>query len=102
MKTLSYLAGLPLLLAAMPGIAEETPIAHRPMKARPGDFREYAAPVMSVACNRWVFTELTDAGEALNKCGDKTMVLSTDYDLNPTRISDDSGAPLVEFKPYYP
>lgn len=102
MKRTIHMLTLPLLLTALPAFADEAPIAHRPLKATPGDFREYLAPVMGVACARWEFTALTDAGEALNKCGDKTMVLSTDYDLNPTRISDGNGTPLVEFKPYYP
>lgn len=102
MNMLSRLILVPCLLSALPGQADETPMAHRPMKASPGDFREYGAPVMGVPCLRWEFTGLTEAGEALNTCGDKTMVLSTDFDLNPTRIHDANGRPLVEFKPFYP
>lgn len=101
MSTVSRLLALPLL-AALPAIAAEAPIAHLPVKAKPGDFREYSNMLMGVPCSRWEFSELTDAGEVLNKCGDKTMVLSTDYDLNPMRVSDGSGTTLVEFKPFYP
>ncbi|MFO1379908.1 MAG: hypothetical protein U1F63_06045 [Chitinivorax sp.] len=102
MQHITPILALPLLLMALPALAGEAPIAHMPAHAKPGDFREYNNTLMGITCSRWEFTEVTDAGEVLNQCGDKTMVLSTDFDLNPMRISDGTGTTLVEFKPFYP
>lgn len=99
-KTYSLLA-LPLLLAALPSIAADTPTAHLPHKAKPGDFREYATGLMTVPCQRWEYKEINE-GEVISQCEDNQLILSLDDDLNPVMIRKTSGETLVSFAPFYP
>lgn len=99
-KTYPLLA-LPLLLAALPSIAADTPTAHLPHKATPGDFREFATGLMSVPCQRWEFKSIED-GDVISQCADNQLIMSLDNDLNPVAIRKTSGETLVSFKPFYP
>ena len=75
-----------------------------PLPAAPaiGNEASYDGKLMGIACPRWTTREITGDGVVRTTCEGFTLETARAHDLNPIRMLDSAGKPLVSFTPFAP